>query len=368
MSEQDPLEGLAEVHVSDIGTFRTCRWRWDWSSNLRQNLERAVPVPHFLLGRAVHYALSQYYEGFDPLEAYERFIEKDLSLSDHLKLVSDMELKTKILDSVVLGRGMVGHYISWAPRHDKDWEVLSTEKIEQLVRRELGFYYEGRFDGIWRYKPDGTLWLKEFKTTRSMTETDFIYRDPQPTLYQVMAENAVGQPISGVLYTFLWKKVPDFPKRLKNGEFSKAQDQNTTASLYMEALRNDARAMATDSVTGEINQADYDRMLQHFMLDYAEILTTLAEEESKYFHRIKLEKTRTEITLGMEHIGQTVLEMLDPETPMYPAPSQIKCPRCPFNEPCRVRHMGGDYSQLIHDDYRPRSKWEIALLEEFEGG
>ncbi len=363
------MSDLPEVHVSDISTFRNCRWRWDWSSNLRQNLERDIPVPHFLLGRAVHYAMAQYYEGYDALEAYERYIEQDLHLSDHLSMLEDLDLKTTIIENVILGRGMVAHYVTWAPRHDTDWEVLSTEKVEVLPvihtsNGHFDYLFHGRMDGIWRQKSTGGLWLKEFKTARSLKETDFIYRDPQPMLYLKMAEEAIGEELLGMLYTFMWKKVPEMPKRLeKSGEFSKNKKQNTTASLYMQALTNDAANMAADS-NGDVDDEAYKRMMTHFMADYADILSHLADQEDRYFMRIPLEKTRYEIEHNLVYLDQTAQEMVDPDVALYPMPSQMKCPRCPFNEPCRIRHMGGSYDHLINEDYRHRSSWETKLLEE----
>jgi hypothetical protein len=351
-------ENLPELHVSDIGTFRNCRWRWDWSSNLRQNLERDVPVPHFLLGRAVHYALAQYYEGFDALEAYERFVEHDVRLSEHLQMLEDMDLRTKIVDSIVTGRGMVAHYVAWAPRHDKDWEVLSTEKTGRLPRD--GFVYGGRYDGVWRNKTSGKLWLAEFKTTRSMQEIAFIYKDPQPMLYLMEAEHEFHVRLEGVLYTFLWKKVPEMPKRLQNGTFSKSKSQATTASLYIEALRKDAKALSSG------DPQEYDRLMQYRMAEYAEVLTYLAGQEDQYFRRIPLEKTRYELEQNLAYLDMTVREMLDPNVALYPSPSQVKCPRCPFKDPCDVRHLGGNYQLLIAEEYRKRVGWQEELLFEEE--
>lgn len=349
------MSDLPEVHVSDISTFRNCRWRWDWSSNLRQYLERKEPVPHFMLGRAVHFAMSAYYDGEDALNAYESYIEKDLALSDHLDTMVDIEAKSKIVESVVLGRGMTIHYLRWAPPRDEMWECLSTEQTEEM--EVDGYKWRSRFDGIWRYKPDGTLWLKEFKTTRSMKEMDFIYRDPQPMLYQLVAQEVLGQEIEGTLYTFMWKKVPQLPRRLKDGSWSKAEKQNTTAELYIVALKQMVEEMG-------IPPEEEERMYDLFLKEYAETISFFQEQKDKFFLRKELKKTQSDLQRNLEWLDKTAQQMIDPDVDLYPAPSQMKCPRCPFDQPCRIRFSGGDYSGIIEEEFRRRDYWDEKLRKE----
>lgn len=343
-----------EVHVSDIKTFRECRWRWDWSSSLRQNLERGIPVPHFLLGRAVHYALSRYYEGDDALTAYETYIERDLELSEFLEAM-ELEAKSKIVEAVVLGRAMVAHYLTWCPPRDKLWEVLSTEQSVKHTEEELGFTFSSRFDGVWRRRSDGTLWLKEFKTTRSMTELSFIERDPQPMLYSYIAQKKFGQPIEGILYTFLWKKAPEMPRELKDGMLSKATNQSTTAALYRQSLEAQARA---------IGGPNWEVIFKGLLAEYAVIMQYYLEQEEKYFKRVELRKTETQLAINLQNLTATIGEMLNPATQLYPSDSQLKCPRCPFRDPCRIRLAGGSYDLLLQEEFRTRRGWDDLLAEE----
>lgn len=350
---------MNEVHVSDIKTFRDCRWRWDWSSNLRQNLQHKSPVPAFMLGRAVHYAMAAYYDGEDPIDAYEKYIEKDLELYEYLEFVEGDAEKSRIYESVVLGRGMVAHYVEWAPHHDQGWEILSTEHTEiwdvskhYHLPPGRDFAFNSRFDGVWRRKSDGTLWLKEFKTTRSMKETDFIDRDPQPRLYARVAEEAFGERIEGLLYTFMAKTVPEMPRVLQSGDLSKAKNQNTTAELYMEAIKS----YVYDGMGLEGEQAE--AMYLELQDEYSDIINYYLEEaKEKYFKRILLPLTRAEIDITVDMLIENAEEMLDPSTPIYPAPSQMKCPRCPFRDPCLIRLKGGDYSRIIEEEYVHRTPY-----------
>jgi hypothetical protein len=347
------MRSAPEIHVSDVKGFKECRWRWEWQSPLHHNLEPDKPVVHFLLGRAVHYALEQYYEGNDALIAYEEYMEKDLDLITHLDTMPD-EDKSKIITNVQLGRGMIAHYLTWAPARDSIWEVLSTEMTFDVPRtdRNLEYQLSGRFDGVWRKKSDGSLWIKEFKTSASH-DYDWIYRDEQPMVYAYAAEHIFDQPIAGILYTFMFKKVPDFPRRLKNGDWSVAKNQNTTAAFFVEALRQDARSMAPNDPDKQ------NELVNTFTRQYHEYITYLQEEKGDYyFQRIEVKKTPQQLAFNMELIDMTANDMLDPAVSLYPAPNPIKCRICPFNDPCRVRMGGGDPSSYLTEDFRLRVPWE----------
>lgn len=55
------MSDLPTVHVTDMVTFQTCRYRWDYSSPLRHNLQPRTPNKHLWLGTGLHHALAAYY-------------------------------------------------------------------------------------------------------------------------------------------------------------------------------------------------------------------------------------------------------------------------------------------------------------------
>lgn len=346
---------LPEIHVSDVKSFKECRWRWQWQSPLHHNLEPDKPVPHFLLGRAVHYALAEYYEGHDGVLAYQDFIEKDISLIEHLDIMADDE-KSKIVENVELGRKMVAHYIAWAPPHDRGWEVLSTEMSFDVPMS--GYRLAGRFDGVWRKVADGSLWIKEFKTSASH-QLDWIYRDEQPMVYAYAAQRIFDQPIAGILYTFMFKKTPDYPRQLKNGDWSTAQNQNTTAELFVEALKADANEM----YPGENQLPEHKVYFQGLIHRYQDYIQYLIDEKAdKYFKRIEVQKTQVELENNMQWIHEAARDMVHAPA-MYPAPNPIKCSRCAFKDPCRVRMGGGDPSTYLLEDFKERRPYEEVRSE-----
>jgi hypothetical protein len=205
---------------------------------------------------------------------------------------------------------------------------------------------------VWRKIQDGTLWLKEFKTTAGR-QVDWIYKDEQPMVYSWVAGKLYSESIAGILYTFLFKKVPTFPKRKKNGEFSKSKQQNTTAELFVEALKQDARENSKG------NEDEYNRLLNIYLAEYYDIINHFAEERrNHYLWRQEVQKTDLQLELNMDRIDMTSKDMLDPEVRLYNTPDMIKCARCAFKDPCRVREAGGDYEIYLQEDFRERRSWD----------
>jgi hypothetical protein len=241
------------------------------------------------------------------------------------------------------------------------------------VATEFPFRFEtdlgtiaGRYDGIWEDLSDGTLWLKEFKTARSIKDLDWIHKDEQPMLYAYAAQKLMDIPVEGVLYTFLRKSVPDKPQRLVNGDFSKAKSQRTTAALYLQALRDDARMMATkQDAAGTIDSDVYDRLYHESLAKYQETINYFLEHED-YFLRKPLRKTKRQLEENF-YLLEAVMREIISHPEMYPTPSPIKCARCAFKDPCDLRLAGADYEVLLKEEYRARTPWDSEELEDEVG-
>ena len=152
----------------------------------------------------------------------------------------------------------------------------------------------------------------------------------------------------------MFKKVPTYPKRLKNGDWSVAQGQNTTAELFVEALRADADEM----YPGENQLVESKEYLDTLIARYANYIMFLKEEKAeKYFKRIEVQKTPQALESNLKLIKRTAYDMLN-DPLFYPAPNPIKCNRCAFKDPCRVRMGGGDPSSYLQEGFRKRRPYE----------
>jgi len=180
-----------EVHVSDLISFKSCRRKWDWSSPLRRGLEPERTPIQFLVGRAVHWALAQFYEsGVKPSAAFNLFTERALRTEGALWMNESELLKQQL----ALGAAMCDNYVLWVnsiESPDKDWDVVATEvKYETPLFNPRGrlsnrIYLAGRFDQIIRNKHTGSLWLREFKTSKRSPDEEWLDFDDQCTSYCV---------------------------------------------------------------------------------------------------------------------------------------------------------------------------------------
>ena len=225
-----------EIHISDVRTFKTCRRKWNWISPLRRNLESIVPYVPFFAGRMAHYALEHYYRSGTPFEAsVKTFVDEERALMEQVGRLWDVE-ESNLAEQVDLITGMLTHYRLWIESaaeanfrfRDENLEFISLERTFSVPLRTPNgrasnkVFLAGRFDGLVRYKGDGTYWIWETKTTRSIKELTYsLANDEQAGAYIYAAQEIYGRPISGVLYNILRKKVPTRPDVLQSGLLSK---------------------------------------------------------------------------------------------------------------------------------------------------
>lgn len=402
---QNTTPNRFELHISDIKTFLSCRRKWDWASPLRRHLEPDYTPIFFTIGRAVHYAIATYYEtGEHPSPIFLRFMTtatEQITASVGTLWTKERE---ELEAATTLGSGMLANYVDYITSFDKPdevWETIGTETpfgpmpiLNPQGRPSSRIFLAGRFDGIVRNKETGRYWLREYKTSARTPNPAWLELDSQSTTYVMAAQRLIGQPIAGVHYRFLMKKLPTQPGILKNGSLSRAINSSlsTTYVLYMKALGEAAvRMTATQyglterdvfsmlkaeySTTEELvtpyiitgqelllldapREGVWPAFLGYFRTltdDYKDVLDELAGRGfSEYFQEIYVQKTQNELAAQALDIWQIGLEMVRPTTPVYPAPDWLKCNFCQFKAPCKVKNAGGNYEQILQHEYRTR--------------
>lgn len=181
------------IHVSDVRTFKSCRQKWEWSSPLRRYLEPNITPIYFIVGRAIHFALAQFYEnGEEPVYVYDRFIADVRKVEEPFWVLP--EIRETYESNFTLGRGMLVNYMDWVHSlygPDDEWKIIATEQpYETPLYNLLGnksnkVFLVGRFDQVIESKIDGTLWLREFKTSSRSPDADWLDFDDQVTSYCV---------------------------------------------------------------------------------------------------------------------------------------------------------------------------------------
>jgi hypothetical protein len=354
-----------EIHISDVRAFKQCRRKWNWSSPLRHNLEPAIPYLPFFTGRAIHYALDRYYTDAVPFRTtLSAFVAEEVKRMEEATGALWEQEKDKVDEQVELMVSMLDHYELWIANEKGRWSddkfefiALETEFTVPLRtptgRASTRIYLAGRFDGLIVRKDDGTFWIWETKTTRSITELErSLANDEQCGAYIYAAQELFDVPISGVLYNILRKKSPTFPRVLQNGTLSKNKNIDTTAFAYADAIKT----------------VHPDEPMDALILEYGDMLNHLIEKGNTFFARAPVYRTPAEIEELQHNLWITGLEMVRPKTPLYPAPAWFNCSFCHFRAPCLAMNAGADYQFILDNEFRERSvSTEDQLTEEGNG-
>jgi len=356
----------AEIHISDLKQFLTCRRRWDWSSLMRRGLEKKITYAPFFTGRAIHWCLEMYYEHVmagSPYDWINTFLERELpSMEKDVGALWDRE-ENLFIEQIELISGMLEHYGKWAPQqlgyfddHNLRFIALETEFSVPLRtikgRASSKVFMAGRFDGLVQRKDNGTYWLLETKTTRSINQLQLsLDNDFQCGAYLLAAQEIFQVPISGVLYNLMRKKVPTQPRVLANGLLSQDQRIDTTAEAYTEAIK--------------LQHPDWS--YEQIMQVYGDFLTRLLNSPKDYFRRVPIRRTQAELSALAIDIHAIALEMSRPNIPTYANGAAVwrACDNCPFKAPCLAMNAGADFEQILSVEYRPRRRWDPLEGEEF---
>lgn len=353
---------LAKIHASDIATWKACRRRWEWSSVLHRNLEPSKPYTPFLLGRAVHHALEFFYrDGTEPsVSLQEYWIAEIQRMEKHGTLWEpEQELIREQWDFSV---GLLEHYMLWLNAYKGEWSNEAFETIDTEVRFEVPLrdpygtpsdkvVLAGRIDGVCRRKSDGTLWLREFKTARSISERlNMLPYDEQPMIYIIAASEHYGEPVAGVIYDVIRKKLPAQPKVLASGFLSQAVSQKTSFVHYLQAIREHHGVEATK---------------EFIKASYGPFLLNLKSSEEPFFARIPFIRTAEQLELAARDIWVVAHEMVDPTMYIFPSPS-YHCNFCTFKVPCALKNAAMDYEAVLAAEFKPRTDNPEEVLEESE--
>lgn len=366
------------IHVSDLRTYLTCRRKWDWSSLLRQGLEKRVTYAPFFLGRGIHYCLQQYYEtGEHPAVFLPAFVEQEIRTMEEVGELWDEE-RDIVTENTALASAMLDHYYLWTTNNKGLWSddnlnfiSLETE-FNVALRAPSGrassrINLEGRFDGLVQRKDNGTYWIWEVKTARSIDQLiSTLDNDLQAGVYALAAQELLGVPISGIMYNIMRKKAPQKPRILQNGMLSRAANIDTTSHYYLEAIKeHHGTQYGPDPETGEIVLDP--PVAEWIEENYGEVLQSLIvrEVEKPFFQRAAIRRTQQELENLARQIHYVGLEMVRPSTVIYPNPAWNTCTFCSFKAPCLAMNAGANYEMILDAEYRPRRLWDP--LEATEG-
>jgi CRISPR/Cas system-associated exonuclease Cas4 (RecB family) len=321
------------IHISDINAFLQCRRAWNFSSNLRQHLTTKIPYQHFYFGTVVHKFLEMRYSQM--INPRQDAINELLEQPNHIREFIDF------------GAQLYDHFHTWqasdnSEYSDRNFIRVSTEQAFDVpILTPTGFpsskfRFAGRVDGAWRSRLDGKLYLHEIKTTSSIDsrigQLQFEY---QPTAYMLAMAEVYGEPIAGVVYTLIRKKLPADPDILKNGMLSKNKGIDTTADHYLACAR---AQHGNEFTTAQIKS------------EYGDILSTLLNQPNRFFRRILVKRSDAQLAEMRRVLYDVARDMTNRHLLIYPSPSYF-CGNCIFQAPCVAMSNGQPIDPILTAHY-----------------
>lgn len=356
----------AFIRTSDRTSFKACRRRWDWQSNLRQNLEPKQAQKPLWFGSGIHFALEEFCDpNCDkpwkdrPSDAFRAFV-KACQATQRQALPDDWE------ELQEMGIAMLDYFKDyWLRSRD----ILTTYVHDGVPQIEINFQIDVPFDVKAMYPTSpydkvvytgtmdrviiddqGLLWIVDYKTAKTMKTSHFA-NDPQVTAYCWAASQLYGREIGGLIYWQFAKAIPKPPSPLVSGKISTAQNQRTTRPLYRKALVD---------AYGSVKQAPAANV---------EFLNQLAMQESPdqdaFIRRDKIYKNRASLEAEGAKILLELVDMLNPDLPLYPN-ATFMCPgNCAFYELCVSMDDGTDWEPQLKSEMISRSSmdesWRAGL-------
>lgn len=324
-----------QIHISDVTAFLQCRRAWNWSSNLRQHLTTVQPYGPFYLGTVVHKILEKWY---DP---------NGLKVHASGRAIVELRQQPNAIDEFIdFGRDMFDHYLTWQNNdrsefNDLNLNFLAVEKpVKMPIYTPRGtasnkFEFVGKVDGVIRHWGNNKLYLHEIKTCKSIdSRIEQLNFEIQPTAYMLAAEHEYNEPIAGVIYTLIRKKLPVEPDVLGNGTLSKNKAIDTTADCYLSCVRRQHPGITA----AEIKSI------------YGDVLSNLLNQPNKFFRRVLVTRSQSQLVEMRRMLYDVARDMTNARLPLYTNPGYF-CNNCQFQMPCVALSSGQSIDPILSQHY-----------------
>ncbi|HEY2705498.1 MAG TPA: hypothetical protein VGL20_17585 [Candidatus Dormibacteraeota bacterium] len=344
------------LREQDRRLFKRCRRAWDLGATTRRNLVPRRPARIHDLDRALRDALAIYYfPGMwtwnraivypSVLEAFARSMgeQRDAQLAEH-RLTEAEELAWR--SDHELGEAMLRNYFTWAPTVDRftpAWvgvefgrgipdparpgqEVVTSEGREVRVRERIEVLVKDEEDVPWL--------LYHRVVDGAWTDLHQLELDERGLLHSWAWElDYLGWTIGGVIYHELRRAAP------AGGVPTDVAALPARSMPPWDPLAALDRPPSQPRVPLRSPEASGPRLLQ---------------EETPYFRRTRILRTREEVAAVGRQVILEVEDMTDPQVRVHPHPSPESCGGCDFREPCAAMYRGEDATPLLEAGYRPR--------------
>jgi hypothetical protein len=224
------MTGLPLVTTTSRSTFRRCpqKWVWRFEDGLTQKGETADAL---WFGTGVHEALAKWYlrgarRGPRPADTFDNWCSNEMREIRASR--EEWEDQAKYEDALELGIAMLDNYIQEYGADD-NWDIVAIEqpfKIRVTWHGKPVALFMSTWDGVYRDRKDGKLYLLEHKTASQIT-LPYLALDDQAGVYLAVAEQWLktknimrqNEHIAGIMYNFLRKTMGDDRDRNEGGAY-----------------------------------------------------------------------------------------------------------------------------------------------------
>jgi hypothetical protein len=310
-------------------------WWWRFRCGYLSKNENADAL---WFGIGVHEALAQWYgkgrrRGIHPARYFKNWVGEELreirTYSDDSEwMPGDL---AQYEDAVTLGVAMLTGYTDKYGKDD-NWQVLATEQqfsVKIFRNGEPVGIFKSTFDGVYRDLDTGLIYLMEHKTAASIS-LPYLQMDNQAGSYwavatQVLRAKGIIGPdefISGIVYNFLRKSMPDDRPQNELGEYL--------------------------NKNGSISK----------------------KQPAPLFVREIVERQPSEMRTQLERISDEIAVMNAERDGTIPIIKNTNrdCVRCEFFIPCQLQERGGeDYKEVLEADFiqsNPYDRYSVKSATE----
>lgn len=307
-----------DISQSKLKTWRGCRKAYFYKYVMKIT-KKYKPLP-FMRGTIIHNMMEAHYLGKDPWKSFKR----DMAANEKAIRINPEEYGDLGTHLKVLMKGYFDYYAD---------EDLKPIKVEHNFRTKLvgKIFLTGKIDLI--AKHDKLRWMTEHKCHNTIPTGIIPYANLQSSLYVWAYNKEADKPLDGVMWNYLWGKVPSIPKPLKNGEMSRKKS-STTWAIYKHALL----------------EAGLDPK------EYLDVKKALRGNEEQYYQRQKLPIDKTMMNTIVEDTKTTALEIEKLAGKDQTRNLGYNCQRCEFKNLCVAQLKGLDTNFILKAEFKERKK------------
>ena len=354
------------LRTSERSAFKRCMWRW-WMEYREGWRTRYVQADALWFGIGIHEALAPWYlkgkrRGPHPADTFETWVGEEIG---YAKTYLDDSFDEPVwIEAKELGIAMLEGYVNTYGK-DPQWHIISTEQPFRVTITRQGkpiAVFSSRWDGVLRNLADGRIYLAEHKTA-SQISTAYLELDDQGGSYWAVASQILrakkvlrpGEEISGIIYNFLRKAMPDDRPRNAAGDYlNKPVKEDYVRALRAIGIEN-VEQSSPKSGPIPIEKATVADLSVAAGFANVEVLGEISRKQPPpLFVREIVHRTAPEQRSQLDRIADEVEVMnavREGIIPITKTPTK-DCPRCPLWGPCTLHERGADsYRSLLQSNF-----------------